>query len=107
MNAPRTRSTGPETDEQVGNRIRQYREERGWDYLRLHREIIDATRDDPQGPTEISPATLRNMERGMIVAKGERQVRRKSAGEIRALALAFGVSADDLIFGRSRIIEVR
>lgn len=107
MGAPRTRSTGPEVDQQVGDRIREYRTERGWNWLQLHDEIMDATRQDPWGPTEISPATLKNMEDGMIITKGKRQVRRKSAGEIRALALAFGVSTDDLIFGRSRLIEVR
>jgi len=101
MSGPRTRSTGPEVDQAVGQRVKKHRTERGWDFLQLHREIEAATKDDPWGPTVISPAVLKNCEEGMIVGHGRRQVRRITTGEVRGMALAFGITTDDLIFGYS------
>ena len=99
MAQPRTRSTSPEVSKRTGEKVRRLRLERGWSYLDLHDEIVSATWEDPQGPTSISQAVLRNIEEGITIAPGTRKPRWIEVGEARALAMAFGVSIDNLVNG--------
>jgi hypothetical protein len=93
----RTRSITTDVSERTGRRIRRLRTERGWSYLDLHRAIVKATETDSWGPTAISPAVLRNMEDGVIISAGVRKTRWIEVGEARAIAMAFGMSIDQLI----------
>lgn len=93
---PRVRSTGPERDREVGLRIGRLMTARDpkWTYTELHNKILDVTKDDPDGPVWISAATLMYMVNGYYGEDGERKTRRITAGELYAVARAFGRSSD-------------
>lgn len=93
---PRVRSTGPEQDREVGLRIHQLMEQQEprWTYPELSRQIAVATAEEYGGPIHITAGTLRSMVEGYYGEGGVMKPRRITAGELRALALAFGVSSD-------------
>jgi len=97
-NPPRMRSTGPERDQEVGRRIWQLmkQQEPEWSYPELSRQIETATAEEPEGPVHITAGTLRSMVEGYYGEDGMKP-RRITAGELRALALTFGVSSDWLL----------
>lgn len=95
---PRVRSTGPEWDREVGQRIREMMDEREppWTYPELSRRIETATAEEFGGPIHITAGTLRSMVEGYYGEEGMKP-RRITAGEIRALSLAFDVTSDWLL----------
>ena len=97
-NPPRVRSTGPERDHEVGLRIRELMDsqEPRWTYPELSRRIAVATAEEYGGPIHISAGTLRSMVQGYYGENAMRP-RRITAGELRALSLAFDVTSDYLI----------
>lgn len=102
MTQARVRSIGPEVSEATGNHIYKLRNDRKWSYQDLSYRIHDITRDDPDGPKDISPAVLRNIELGVITGPGERTARRIAVDEAVVLARVFEVSLDKLILGEMR-----
>jgi hypothetical protein len=102
MAEARVRSIGPEMSEQTGNHVYKLRTGRSWSYQDLSLRIHDMTRDDPDGPKDISPAVLRNIELGVITAPGERAARRIAVDEAVVLARVFEISLDKLILGELR-----
>lgn len=103
MRKSRERSVGPEWSREAGLRLQQLRLRRYPDtsdagaYRLLHEDIAAATKDWPDGPVDLSPATLRAMELGRYDEEGEITTRRMEVGELRALAVTFGVSTDFLL----------
>ncbi len=97
MTQARTRSTGTEVDERTGRRVARFRVQRGWSYRQLSLAVHDMTRDDPGGPQEITPGVLRNIEDGIPMGNGVRQVRRVTVGEASLLARVFGMTVSELI----------
>ena len=97
-NPPRVRSTGPEWDQKVGQRIRELMEQQDprWTYPELSYRIQVATAEEYGGPIHITAGTLRSMVEGYYGEDGMKP-RRISAGELRALSLAFEVSSDFLL----------
>ena len=95
-NPPRVRSTGPERDREVGLQVRELMEQRAWTYPELSRRIELATADEPHGAVHITAGTLRSMVEGYYGDDGMKP-RRITAGELRALSRAFGVSSDSLL----------
>lgn len=97
-NPPRVRSTGPEWDQKVGQRIRLLMDERDppWTYQEISRLIAAATAEEYGGPVHITAGTLRSMVEGYYGESGMKP-RRITAGELRALALAFDVTSDWLL----------
>ncbi len=97
-NPPRVRSTGPEWDQKVGQRIRELMDDRDppWTYPEVSRLIATATAEEYGGPVHITAGTLRSMVEGYYGEEGMKP-RRITAGELRALALAFDVSSDFLL----------
>ena len=95
---PRVRSTGPERDREVGQRIRQLMDDRDppWTYTEISRLIAAATAEEYGGPIHITAGTLRSMVEGYYGEDGMKP-RRITAGELRALSLAFNVSSDWLL----------
>lgn len=97
MAQARKRSIGPEVSERAGRRVRRLRVERGFKYHEdLSLAIHDMTRDDPDGPKEITAVVLRNIENGVLLPDGIRHPRRIELGEAAVLARVFGVSIDYL-----------
>lgn len=97
-NPPRVRSTGPERDREVGLRIRELmnQQEPRWTYPKLSHQIELATSEEYGGPVHITAGTLRSMVEGYYGEDGMRP-RRITAGELRALSLAFDVTSDWLL----------
>lgn len=97
-NPPRVRSTGPERDREVGLQVRELMEQQDprWTYPELSRRIELATAEEPGGPVCITAGTLRSMVEGYYGEAGMKP-RRITAGELRALALAFNVTSDWLL----------
>lgn len=97
-NPPRVRSTGPERDREVGLRIRELmnQQEPRWTYPELSHQIELATSGEHGGPVHITAGTLRSMVEGYYGEEGMRP-RRITAGELRALSLAFNVTSDYLL----------
>lgn len=95
-NPPRVRSTGPERDREVGQRIRELMDQEQWTYPELSRQIELATSEEYGGPVHISAGTLRSMVEGYYGEDGMKP-RRITAGELRALALTFDVTSDYLL----------
>lgn len=99
MTQARIRSIGPEISEQTGNHLYKLRWlDRQWTYNELSLHIHDVTRDDLDGPKDISPGVLRNMEQGVVI-NGERQARRITVDEAVVLARVFDISVDKLVAG--------
>lgn len=67
-----------------------------WTYQEVSRLIATATAEEYGGPVHISAGTLRSMVEGYY-GKDGMNPRRITAGELRALALAFDVSSDYLL----------
>lgn len=65
-----------------------------WTYTELHKRIWEVTENDPDGPVNISPATLMYMVNGYCGEDGQHKTRRITAGELYAVARAFGRSSD-------------
>ena len=81
----------------MGRRIRELMQDRdpAWTYTELHNKIIEVTRGDPDGPVDISPATLWYIVNGYTDRKdGSEKVRRLAAGELYGIARAFGRTSD-------------
>lgn len=97
MAQARKRSIGPEVSERAGRRVRRLRVERGWTHEALSLQIHDLYRDDPEEQKELSPVVLRNMENGVLLPSGIRQVRRITVDEAVVLAEVFNVSLDELL----------
>lgn len=68
-----------------------------WTYPELSLRIAIATAEDSGGPVHITAGTLRSMVKGYYGDGGEMRPRRITAGELRALSLAFDVTSDWLL----------